>query len=80
MEVSHGVHSEVTGLIPLNDGDIGLASVLQVQVSYGDDGDQLTNQGCLLNPGLLLPLIREVTELNLRVTIILILDAGQFLP
>ena len=76
VDVSHGVHSEVTGLVPLTDADHGLASVLQVQVSHGDDGDQLTNLGRLLNPGLLLPLIREVTELNLRVVIILILLAN----
>ena len=53
MEVSHGVHSEVTGLVPLSDGDLGTASVLRVQVSQGDDGDRLTH------PGLLLDLIGE---------------------
>ena len=35
----------------------------------------MTNPGLLRNPGLLLPLIREVTELNQRIVVILILLA-----
>ena len=72
MNVSHGVHSEVTLLVPLNDADHGPASVLQVQVSHGDDGDQLTNLGCLINHGN--RFFAGVTELNLRIVIILIHD------
>ena len=75
MNIAHGVHSEVTALVPICDGDYGLASVLLVQVSHGDDGDQVTNPGRLVNLGLILPLVGEVTEVDLRIVIILILLA-----
>ena len=37
VDVSHGLQCELTLLVPLSDGEDGLATVLQVQVSDGDD-------------------------------------------
>ena len=37
MDVSHGVKTELTLLVPLSYGEDGPASVLQVQVSDGDE-------------------------------------------
>ena len=58
MNSSTGVESEVTSLVSSQDAHLGPVLVPRVEVSEGDDGDQLTNNGIISNG--------EITELNLR--------------
>ena len=59
---------------------LGLTSLLQVPVSEGDDGDQLAQPGLLVHPGLLLSLVGEVSELHLRVVVVLVFSTGSCWP
>ena len=47
MDVSLRLQGEVALLVPLSDGQHGLAPVLQVQVSHGDEGDEVASLGSL---------------------------------